>query len=111
MTQSKDNGKERRHVLRIRYGKNEMPSVMINGVANDVLDLSEHGFQMRWSMPVDVGMDIKGVIQFVGGGSIGVEGRVVWEEGGMAGVKLAVPIPAKVIIREHQARIKTLSGR
>lgn len=111
MTQPKDNGNERRHVLRIRYGKNEMPSVMINGVANDVLDLSEHGFQMRLSIPVDIGMDIKGVIQFVGGGSIGVEGHVVWEEGGLAGVKLSMPIPAKVIIHEHQARIKKLSER
>ena len=111
MTQPKDNGKERRHVLRIRYGKHEMPSVMVNGVLNDVLDLSEHGFQMRLSMAVDVDMAIKGIIQFVGGGSIGVEGRVVWAEGGMAGVKLSVPIPAKVIIQEHQARIKNLKER
>lgn len=91
------------------YHPTERPRLKIGKNEFEVTDISEGGIRFINNRKDHVMNNISGLLMFVNGETIGVEGQVVWEEKNTLGVNLNRLIPSITIIKQHQYRAQRLN--
>jgi PilZ domain-containing protein len=93
---------EREH-YRIQYPTAARPSIVIDGQAHEVIDLSERGVRFRaGDTTITVGDELSGRLRFRQGEPIDVKGTVLRIVAREIAVRLEVGVPLKVIIEEQR---------
>ena len=99
---------ERRKSLRISYHPSERPVFQIGKDTFWVVDLNETGMAIEGADALVHFEEIRGRVLFRQDESMGVEGVVVWRKNNRWGIEFNHPIPASIILREHQRRAQNL---
>ena len=94
---------EREH-RRIQYPTAARPSLLVDGGAYEVLDISERGVRFRVGddVALEVGDTISGRVRFRRTGVVDVKGTVLRIVGREVAARLEVGVPLKVVIEEQR---------
>ncbi len=93
-----------RSLFRIRYPLRERPSLVVDGVAHEVVDCCEGGIRFvggreSWA----TGSTLEGLLTLRGGSTVAVRGRVLRVQEGEVAVALDSPgIPFAAILEEQR---------
>lgn len=104
MKKFKNTLNERRKFLRIKYRPSERPILRIGKNEYEILDLSEMGLAFGYTGHIKFEKTINGMITFLSGDILGIEGNVAWNRGQKVGIKFTFPLLRETIIREHKLR-------
>jgi PilZ domain-containing protein len=94
---------ERKHV-RIQYPTAARPSLLVDGQACEVLDISEGGVRFRVGddVALEVGDAISGRVRFQRTAAVDVKGTVLRIVGREVAARLDVGVPLKAVIEEQR---------
>ncbi|MEW6489276.1 MAG: hypothetical protein AB1578_15335 [Thermodesulfobacteriota bacterium] len=102
----------RREAFRIPYPEGERPWAILRnpsgtgeGAGLEVLDVAERGVRLRTSGGVAVSGRVEGELRFPGGETAAIAGEVAWCAHGEAAVRLASPLPGR-LLTEEQRRLR-----
>ncbi len=95
-------GLERRHYLRIVYKPNDRPRLRIDSREFEVEDISDTGIRFVNDRNVALKKTFNGILTFLDGNTIRVEGKIEWEQDTGVGVSLKHPISPEIILKEQR---------
>lgn len=101
-------GKERRQYFRLKYQVVDRPSIVIEGEASDVVDLSERGLRFAYSGGI-VENPVRAKIVFQSGMEVEIEGAITRISEGEICLNVPSGIPLRVLMDE-QRRLYTKYG-
>lgn len=108
----------RRDSYRISYPEEERPWAILQNpsgtggeVRLEVLDVAERGVRLRTSDGVEISGRVEGELQFPGGETAALAGEVAWCDDGEAAVRLASPLPGRLMIGEQRRLRDHLKAR
>ncbi len=104
-------GTERRKSLRIMYLNIEKPIFKMGKYKFKVIDISQRGIKFINNKEEILPEYIGGKLTFLYGGSIAIEGSVIWEQDDDFGIYLKNVIPVSMIQKEELYIQKQLSSR
>jgi hypothetical protein len=95
---------QRRSHFRLQYPATDRPTVQIDGVGNEVLEISEAGARMVLSPgPAMVaGQPFAGVLRFRDGTEVAIEGKVTRVDGDQGVLKLSPGISLNRMLTEQR---------
>jgi len=108
----------RRDAFRIPYPEGERPWAILRdpsgsggAVRLEVLDVAERGVRLRTPEGVAVSGGVEGELRFPGGEAAGIEGEIAWCAEGEAAVRLASPLPGRLLTGEQRRLRDYLKAR
>jgi PilZ domain len=106
-------GEFKRAFFRLEYPQSTAPKFVCAGVNYQVKDISERGLKLGFASPVNfrVNSTLMGVLDFGGGESVWVLGKVRRVTEKSLGVELINPIPLRIIMAEQRRMIQYLKMR
>lgn len=102
-----------RAFFRLEYPQSAAPKFDCGGIKYQVKDISEKGLKLGFVSPVHfrVNSTLVGVLDFGGGESVWVLGKVRRVTEKSLGVELINPIPLRIIMAEQRRMIQYLKMR
>jgi hypothetical protein len=76
-----------------------------------VLDVAERGVRLRTCDGVAVPETVEGELRFPGGETAGIAGEIAWCAEGEAAVRLATPLPGRLLTEEQRRLRNHLKAR
>ncbi len=95
-------GLERRTYYRILYNPTNRPVLIIGENKFDIADISEGGIRLINSKMIRLDKRVRGTTFFLYGGSLEIEGNIVWEQNEYLGLLLREFIPSSIMEKEKQ---------
>ena len=95
-------GPERRSHSRIMYNPKERPKLKIDAHVFEVADISEKGLRLINDKNIKLDIMIRGVLTFLNGESVDIEGSIIWQEGNDLGLQFEDLIPSDKIYKEQR---------
>ncbi|HEY7683372.1 MAG TPA: PilZ domain-containing protein [Gemmatimonadales bacterium] len=94
---------QREH-YRVAYPTALRPKLVVQGVAFEVLDISERGIRFRLGdlAAPEPGFEVQGEVRFKGGDSLDIRGTVLRVHDGEVAARLDEGIPLRVIMEEQR---------
>ena len=102
MKKNPQKGPERRSYFRITYSPGKRPFLRIGTHAFEIADVSEGGIRFINESKVEIKKPVRDTATFLYGGSVDVEGDIVWEQNSEIGLLLKNFIPSAAMEREKQ---------
>ena len=100
MEKNQYKGPERRCYNRIKYNPKERAKLQIQTLVFEVVDISENGLRFINDKEIALDKSIRGVLNFLHGVSVNIEGSLVWEKENEFGVQFKILIPSEMITNE-----------
>ena len=97
---------DRRRHPRIQHKLNRRPSLSIDGVPHEVRDISQQGVRFANTEGRVFQKWVRGLLTFSDGTEMEIDGLVVRNRHGEIGLQLITTIPADIIEREAQFRLR-----
>lgn len=108
----------RRDSFRIPYPEGERPRAILrtpsgNGgiVCLEVLDVAEQGVRLQTAEGAAFSGKVEGDLRFPGGETVAIEGDVAWCADGEVAVRLASPLPGRLLTAEQRRLRGHLRGK
>ena len=104
-------GIERRKSSRLEYVNINKPRLKIGKFKLKVNDISQRGLKFQKDEEINLPENIKGNLTFLCGGSLEIEGRLIWEQDDNFALYLKSLIPSDMIQREELYLQEQLSSK
>jgi len=101
MTRDREDSEQRKY-LRITYQENKRPSLQIEDQIFEVKDLTQMGIGFINHDGTELGNQIEGILTFLNGEMLNVEGDVVWEQDKNYVIVFKHPMPAEIIRKQQE---------
>lgn len=97
---------EKRKYLRITYNQEERPRLKIGDHTFEVKNLTQMGIGFTNDEEITLGNTIEGLLLFLNGKSLKIEGNVVWNQDDDFVVVFNQPISHETILEQHAKNIE-----
>ncbi|MBW1903057.1 MAG: PilZ domain-containing protein [Deltaproteobacteria bacterium] len=102
MNDNPQEGSERRNFFRITYNPERRPVLRIGEYEFEIADISEGGIRIINEGKLEIEKPVRGTAKFLYGGSIDIEGDIVWKQNSEFGLLLKNLIPSAAMEKEQR---------
>ena len=95
----------RRTYIRVTYAPDRRPTLMLEDVRFDIIDISESGIRLHNPRHAVLPGSFQARVQLLGGRGLDVRVEMQWQENGEVGLSLAELLPAAIIEKEQRQLI------